>query len=141
MDYTRNPFFASPYLEQTGNNLIKAFNDDGHAAENRARTDYLKAQTNDLAGKTAGREAVASGIQGQDFGSSSIANQFWSQLAANGIRSGSDPAQVAAAVQFLRANSHASDSDIAAAVVGHMGGSGIVHGVSIGDRDAITKRA
>lgn len=141
MDYTRNPFFASPYLEQTGNNLIKAFNDDGHGEENRARTNLIKAQTADTTGKTAGREAAASAIQGQDFSSPTIANQFWSALAANGIRSGSDPAQVAHAVQFLRANSHASDSDIAASVVGNKGGLGVNEGVSLGDRNAISQKS
>lgn len=139
VDYTRNPFFNSPYIEQTGNNLIKAFNDDGHAEENRARTDLLKAQTADTAGKTAGREGAASAIQGQDF-SGPISNQFWANIGAQAVRSGQDPAHIAAAVQFLRANSHASDSDIAAAVVGHMGGSGIKDGVSIGDRDTIVQK-
>lgn len=140
-DYTRNPFFNSPYLEQTGNNLIKAFNDDGKAEENRARVGLLNAQTAKQTRENQGVLDTAGAIQGQDFSTGKIAPQFFSQLGAAAVRGGMSMKDLSQGLQMLTANSGAPDSAIAASVVGNKGGLGVNEGVSLGDRNAIAQKS
>lgn len=138
-DYTRNPFFGNPYIEKIGDNIIKAFNDDGRGAENLARTKLLNAQTEKATRENQGNLDQQAAIRDIDP-SMPISAGFIKGFAASGIAAGMPPAHVADMALYLNANLGRPVGEVARSFVGTGKAIGKDQGFSVEDREGIAKR-